>query len=77
MIPLFAGATSFRVFETTAVPMPKANESPNALIYRLETPYVAVSEDASSHTAPITKDDLDICVGSRSYAICLNHFVIS
>ena len=32
---------------------------------------------SSSHTAPITKDDLDMCVGSRSYAICLNHFAIS
>ncbi len=32
MIPLSSGATSFRVFKPTAVPMPKANESPNALI---------------------------------------------
>ena len=77
MIPLSSGATSFKVSKATAIPMPKADESPSALIYKLETPYVAVSEDASSHNAPITKDDLDMCVGSRSYAICLNHFAIS
>ena len=77
MIPLSSGVTSFTVYKATAVPMPKANESPNALIYKLETPYVAVSEVASSHTAPITEDDLETCVGSRSYAICLNHFAIS
>ncbi len=57
--------------------MPKKEESPNALMYKLETPYIAVAEDTSSSTAPLTKDDLEACVGSRNYAICLTHFAIS
>ncbi len=57
--------------------MPKREESPNALIYRLETPYIAIAEDTSSCTAPLTKEDLESCVGSRNFAICLNHFAIS
>ncbi len=72
-IPLASDATAFTVYKATHIPMPKKEEDSNALLYQIETEYIAVS-DNRRYTAPMTKEQLNDCVGSRKYAVCLKHF---
>ncbi len=73
MIPLASDATAFRVYKATPIPMPKREGESNALVYRTEAQYIAVSDNIR-YTAPMTGEELNRCVGSKSYAVCLNHF---
>ncbi len=73
MIPLASDATAFRVYKATPIPMPKREGESNALLYKTEAQYIAVS-DNKRYTAPMTGEELSKCVGSKNYAVCLNHF---
>ncbi len=55
--------------------MPKGEEGSSARQYQIESEYIAVS-DNRRYTAPITKEELNVRVGSQNYAVCLKHFAI-
>ncbi len=73
MLPLASDATAFRVYKATPIPMPKREGESNALLYKTEAQYIAVS-DNKRYTGPMTGEELRKCVGSKNYAVCLNHF---
>ena len=69
-IPLASKQTAFTVFRSIAVPMPQLE--PNlAIKWKLEAPYLAISED-NMETAYLTEYDLSRCIGSSRYQICLD-----
>ncbi len=53
--------------------MPKRDSDSSALMYKTEAHFIAVP-DNRRYTAPVTNEELNKCVGSRNYAVCLNHF---
>ena len=58
------------VFRSIAVPMPQL-EPDLAVKWKLEAPYLAISED-NMETAYLTQCDLSRCIGSPRYQICLD-----
>ena len=72
-IPLASDATAFRVYRATPIPMLKRDSDSSAIIYKTEAQFIAVSENRK-YTAPVTREELNRCVRSRNYAVCLNHF---
>ena len=69
-IPLASKQTAFTVFRSNAVPMPQL-DSDLAIKWKLEAPYLAISED-NMETACLTEYDLSRCVGSSGCQICLD-----
>ena len=69
-IPLPSKQTAFTVFRSIAVPMPQS-EPDLAIRWKLEAPYLAISED-NIETAYLTEFDLSRCIGSSRYQICLD-----
>ena len=69
-IPLASKQTAFTVFRAQAVPMPQP-EPDLAIKWKLEAPYLAISED-NMETAYLTDYDLSRCIGSSRYQICLD-----
>ena len=69
-IPLASKLTAFTVFRSIAFPMPQL-ESDLAIKWKLEAPFLAISED-NMETAYLTEDDLSRCIGSSRYQICLD-----
>ena len=67
-IPLASRQTVFTVFTAKIVPMPQ-KDTGSAIRWKLEAPYLAVSED-SMETAVLSKDQLGKCLGSSNYRIC-------
>ncbi len=73
MIPPASDATAFKVYKAAPIPMPRREGESNAFLYKTEAQYIAVS-DNKRHTAPMTGEEVNKCVGSKNYAVCLNHF---
>ena len=68
-IPLATKDSAFTVFRAIAVPMPTP-EPDLAIKWKLEAPYLAISED--KETAFLTEYDLGRCIGSSRCQICLD-----
>ena len=68
-IPLASKQTAFTVFRSIAFPMPQL-EPELAIKWKLEAPYLAISED-NMETAYLTEYELSRCIGSSRYQICL------
>ena len=69
-IPLASHQTTFTVFRSIAVPKPQL-EPDLAIKWKLEAPYLAISED-NMDTAYLTEYDPSQCIGSSRYQICLD-----
>ena len=69
-IPLATKDSAFTVFRAIAVPMPQP-EPDLAIKWKLEAPYLAISEN-NKETAFLTEYDLGRCIGSSRYQICLD-----
>ena len=69
-IPLASKQTAFTVFRSIAVPMLQL-EPDLAIKWKLEAPFLAISED-NMETAYLTEYDLSRCIGSSHYQICLH-----
>ena len=69
-ILLASKQTAFTVFRSIAVPMPQL-EPDLAIKWKLEAPYLAISED-NIETAYLTEYDLSRCIGSSRYQLCLD-----
>ena len=67
-IPLASRQSPFTVFQAFPIPMPQP-ERDIALQWKTEAPFLANSEDEMEST-PVTKDQLDNCIGSSRYQIC-------
>ena len=67
-IPLASSQTALKVYRAQILPMPQ-DEAGTALQWKLEAPYLAVSEDMSE-TAHLTEHQLSNCIGSSRYQIC-------
>ena len=67
-IPLASRQTVFTVYKAIVVPMPQSDEA-DAIRWRTETEYIAVSEDLRE-TALVTNEQLQKCIGSTKYKIC-------
>ena len=68
--PLATKDSAFTVFRAIAVPMPQP-EPDSAIKWKLEAPYLAISEN-NKETAFLTEYDLGRCIGSSRYQICLD-----
>ena len=69
-IPLAPKDSAFTVFRAIAVPMPQL-EPDLAIKWKLEAPYLAISEN-NRETAFLTEYDLGRFIGSSRYQICLD-----
>ena len=69
-IPLVSKQTAFTVFRSIAVPMPQL-EPDLAMKWKLESPFLAISED-NMEIAHRTEYDHSRCIGSSRYQICLD-----
>ena len=69
-IPLASKQTAFTVFRSVPVPMPQL-EPDLAIKWKLEAPYLAISED-NMETAYLTEYDLSRCIRSSRYQLCLD-----
>ena len=69
-IPLATKDSAFTVFRAIAVPMPQP-EQDSAIKWKLEAPYLAISEN-NKETAFLTDYDLSRCMGSSRYQVCLD-----
>ena len=69
-IPLATKDSAFTVFRAIAVPMPQP-EPDLAIKWKLEAPYLAISEN-NRETGFLTEYDLGRCIGSSRYQIWLD-----
>ena len=67
--PLASRQSSFRLYGAHVIPMPQ-HDPKEALQWIIECPYLAISQD-SMETATLTQQQLDNCLGSSTYRICL------
>ena len=68
-IPVASRQTAFTVYKAIVVPLPQMNED-MAIKWNVEAEYLAVSENLRE-TSLVTRDQLDKCIGSSKYRICL------
>ena len=71
-VPLVTQNMVMNVFSATAVPLTYPDMD-HALIWNLETPYLAVS-DMHAEIATISQRTLDTCIGSKAVKICYEAF---
>ena len=69
-IPLAFKQTAFTVFSSIEVPRPQLEPDP-AIKWKLEAPYLAISEDYMV-TAYLTEFDLSRCIRSSRHQICVD-----
>ena len=68
-IPLASSQTTFTVYESIPLPMPQPDSPGVAIMWDLQAPYLAISDD-SRQTATLTHQQLSHCIGSSRYSIC-------
>ncbi len=72
-IPLAGATTEMTVYKATPIPRPDPKNPGKAIIWDIETEYIAQSGD---NQVLLTKDQLETCIGSTATAICTNGFSI-
>ena len=67
-IPLASRRTVMTTYQALPLPMPQVDDV-EAIQWEIESEYLAVSEDGRE-TALISRNQLDMCIGSSRYSIC-------
>ena len=67
-IPLASRRTVMTTYQALPLPMPQVDDV-EAVQWEIESEYLAVSEDGRE-TALISRNQLDMCIGSSRYSIC-------
>ena len=68
-IPLASRRTVMTTYQALPLPMPQLDDV-EAVQWEIESEYLEVSED-SRETSLISRNQLDMCIGSSRYSICL------
>ena len=68
-IPLASRQTVFSLFEAKLIPMPFPDDSESALMWDIEVPFLAISENLME-SSPLSASQVDRCLGSSRYRIC-------
>ena len=72
-IPLVTGATALNLCRAIPIPMPNGGTNGYASQYAIESDFFAIAE--STHKiALLSQDEIDRCVGSSSFSVCINGF---
>ena len=72
-IPLASKQTVFVLYEAKTIPMPYPDDPQLAITWKLEAPYLALSED-QMESSVLSKDQFEQCLGSSKYRICSETF---
>ena len=68
-IPLASRQTVFSLFEAKLIPMRFPNDPESALMWDIEVPFLAISENLME-PSPLSASQVDRCLGSSRYRIC-------
>ena len=72
-IPFVTGATALNLYRAIPVPMPNEGTDGYSSQYAIESDFIAIAE--STHKiAFLSHDEIDRCVGSSSFSVCINGF---
>ena len=72
-IPLASRQTVFTLFEAKIIPMPLPDDLQSALIWNIEAPYLALSEN-NLESSVLSTEQFEHCLGSSKYRICSETF---
>ena len=72
-IPLASKQTVFVLYEAKSIPMPYPDDPQLAITWKLEAPYLTLSED-HMESSVLSKDQFEQCPGSFKYRICSETF---
>ena len=72
-IPFAPGSTALNLYRATAIPIPNGGSDGYASQYDLESEYIPIAE-TNNRTALLSQPEIDNCVGSSSFSVCINGF---
>ena len=72
-IPLASKQTVFVLYEAKTILMPYTDDPQLAITWKLEAPYLALSED-QMESSILSKDQFEQCLGSSKYRVCSETF---
>ena len=71
-IPFVTAATVLNLYQAVLIPMPYDGTDGHASQYAIESDFIAVS--STQKIALLSKDEINRCVGSSSFSVCVNAF---
>ena len=72
VIPFVTAATVLNLYKAIPIPMPNDGTDGRASQYANESDFIAVS--SPQKIASLSQDEINRCVGSRSFSVCINGF---
>ena len=71
-IPFVTAATVLNLYKAVPIPMPNDGTEGHASQYFIESDFIAVS--STQKIALLSQDEINRCVGSSSFSVCINGF---